>query len=68
MNISTKRKRGVEHERERERERENDDESDILCGKNIQGWLGGLRIAFEIMPCASFYNVLRSIPEVSRMF
>ena len=47
MNISTKRKRGVEHERERERERENDDESDILCGKNIQGWLGGLRLALN---------------------
>ena len=25
-------------------------------------------IWFEIMPCASFYSVLRSTPEVSRMF
>ena len=25
-------------------------------------------IWFEIIPCASFYSVLRSIPEVSRMF
>ena len=23
---------------------------------------------FEIMPCASFYSVLRSSPQVSRMF
>ena len=25
-------------------------------------------IWFKIMPCASFYSVFRSIPEVSRMF
>ena len=25
-------------------------------------------IWFEIMPCASFYSVLRNTPEVSRMF
>ena len=25
-------------------------------------------IWFEIMPCASFYSVLKSTPEVSRMF
>ena len=43
MNISTKRKRGC---RTRERERENDDDNDI-CGKNIQGLLGGLRLALN---------------------
>ena len=25
-------------------------------------------IWFEIIPCASFYNVLRSTPEISRRF
>ena len=40
MNISTSK-------RERERERENDDDNDILCGKNIQGQIGGLRLALN---------------------
>ena len=41
MNISTKRK-GVSRtlERRRETEIEDDDDTDILCEKNIQGWLG----------------------------
>ena len=30
-----------------ERERENDDDKDILCGKNIQEWLGGFRLALN---------------------
>ena len=34
-------------DRERERETENDDENDILCEKNIQGWLEGLRLALN---------------------
>ena len=58
---------------ERERERENDDDNDILCGANIQGWLGGLRLALNRFGsnnalCLLLYSVLRSTPEVSRMF
>ena len=73
--ISTKRKSGVQNtqERRREREREYDDDNFILCGKEYKGMAKRLKtgvepIWFEIMPCASFYSVLRSTPEVSRMF
>ena len=77
MNISTKRKRGCrtqERVSERERERVRDDDSDIYI--NVKEYTkmtmrlktGVEPIWFEIMPCASFYSNLRSIPEVSRMF
>ena len=60
--------------RERERERERDDDSNIYI--NVKEYtkmtmrlkIGVEPIWFEIMPCASFYSVLRNTPEVSRMF
>ena len=71
MNISTKRKRGC---RTLERERERDDDSDIYI--NVKEYTkitmrlktGVEPIWFDIMPCASFYSNLKSIPEVCRMF
>ena len=69
MNISTKTKRGC-----RILERGRDDDSDIYI--NVKEYTkmtmrlktGFEPIWFEIMPCASFYSVLRNTPEVSRMF
>ena len=68
MRISTKR------ERERERERERDDDSDIYINPKVYTKMT-IRLKtsvepiwFDIIPCASFYGNLRSIPEVSRMF
>ena len=73
MRISTKRKRGC-RTGERERERERDDDNDIYINvkeytKMTMRLKTGIEpIWFDIMPCASFYSNLRSIPEVSRMF
>ena len=61
-------------ERERERERERDDDNDIYI--NVKEYTkmtmrlktGVEPIWFEIMPCASFYSVLKNTPEVSRSF
>ena len=45
-------------------------ESNILYIKRIARRLkiGVEPIWFEIIPCASFYSVVKSTPEVSRMF
>ena len=77
MNISTKRKRGcrtLERERSRERGREREMITTIYINvKEYTKMTMRLKtnvepIWFEIIPCASFYSVLRSTPEVSRMF
>ena len=75
MKISTKRKRGcktLETEREREREREMKTTIYINVKEYTKMTMrlktGVEPIWFEIMPCASFYSVLRSTLEVSRMF
>ena len=75
MKISTNRKRGCRTlERERERERERDDDIDIYINvKEYTKMTMRLKtsvepIWFEIMPCASFYSNLRSIPEVSGLY
>ena len=74
MRISTKRKRGCRTlEMERERERDDDDNEININVKEYTKMTMRLKTGiepmwFEIMPCASFYNVLRSNLEVSRMF
>ena len=75
MNISTKRKRGcttLESEREREREREMMTSIYINVKEYTKITMSlktGIEpIWFEIMPCASFYSVLRNTLEVSRIF
>ena len=62
-----------ERERERERERDDDDNDIYINVKEYTKITMRLKtgvepIWFDIMPCASFYSNLRSIPEVSRMF
>ena len=66
MKISTKRKR----EREREREKMTTIYINVkeYTKMTMRLKTGVEPIWFEIMPCASFYSVLRSTPEVSRMF
>ena len=57
--------------RERERERERDDDDNDIIYINVKEYTkmtmrlktGVEPIWFEIMPCASFYNILRSSPE-----
>ena len=51
----------------RKREREIHDKKSILCEENIQYELGGLRLVLN-RSCASFHSILRSTPDVSRMF
>ena len=66
MKISTKRKR----EREREREKMTTIYINVkeYTKMTMRLKTGVEPIWFEIMPCASFYSVLKNTLEVSRMF